>query len=323
MESETTGRPQTKRALKILGVTLVVLVLGLIVRQLVQDWDAVTAYPWTLRPGWLILSMLSIQIAYLTMARAWRSVLRAIKVRLPLRRAYWIFYVSNLGRYIPGKFWQIGAAAVIGRHVGLSGTDMAASMIVHLLYFLPVGAALALATGPLPAPYNTWEAVTLAWLAAAGALAAALWPGLLLKLARPLRRWVTLDPDRWKLAVSRQIGIVAQTAVAWFFLATGFALLVLAVMPVSAVSPVDLARVYIAAHLLGYIVLIAPAGLGVREGVMVVLLQPLVGVGPAAGVALLARLWYTVAELAAVSVSAYLFKQDKAGNFGEDPGESR
>lgn len=320
MESETASRPRSNRALKIFGVVLVVVVLGLIVRQLVSDWDAVASYPWTLRPGWLILSMISIQVAYLTMARAWRSVLRAIQIRLPLSRAYWIFYISNLGRYIPGKFWQIGAAAVIGRQVGLSGTDMAASMIVHLLYFLPVGAALALSTGVMPAPYNTWEILTVAWVAATGALVVALWPNLLLKLIRPLRRWVSLDPDRWKLEVSRRLGIVAQTAVAWFCLATGFALLVLAVMPLPDVNPVDLARVYIAAHLLGYIVLFAPAGLGVREGVMVVLLQPLVGVGPAAGVALLARLWYTVAELGAVSLSAYLFQKDRSTNFGADSG---
>jgi uncharacterized membrane protein YbhN (UPF0104 family) len=307
--------PASKRSLKIVGVVFVLAVLVLIIRQLAADWDAVQNYPWTVRPGWLVLSMLATQVAYLTMARAWRSVLRAIQIRIPLRRAYWMFYISNLGRYIPGKLWQIGAAAVIGRQVGLSGTDMAASMIVHLLYFLPVGATLALASGGLPAPYNAPQTEMLAWLVAGAALVVALWPHLLLKVAPPLARWLKLDPARWRLQLSRRLGIILQTAVAWLCLAAGFALLAYAVMPLDRVDFIGLSRVYIAAHIIGYLVLIAPAGLGIREGVMVVLLQSQLGAGPAAGLALLSRIWFTVAELGAVSVAAFLLKQDRATGY--------
>ena len=51
-----------------------------------------------------------------------------------------------------------------------------------------------------------------------------------------------------------------------------------------------------AAYLAGYVMLFAPAGAGVREGMLVVFLGPVLGAG--AGVlALVARLWTTIVEV--------------------------
>ncbi len=51
------------------------------------------------------------------------------------------------------------------------------------------------------------------------------------------------------------------------------------------------------AYFLGYAALFAPAGVGVREGAMALLLAPWTGAAEAALLAVIARLWMTVAEL--------------------------
>lgn len=319
MTPPETVRPFRGRLLKILGAVAAAIILIFLCGQMWRDWGTVRAYPWTLRPGWFVASMLALQLAFLVMARSWRSVLRAIGVRWQFMRAFWIFYLSNLGRYIPGNVWQMGAAAVMGRSLGVSGSDIVASMIVHLLYFLPLGITMALASGAFPPPFEGVTFQVLAWLGALVCVAAALWPHMILRAVPRLAALLKLDPNRWKMDVSRRLAIAGQTVAAWIFLSSGFAFMVFAVAPVDLRWGLDLARTYIVAHTVGYLVLVAPAGLGVREGVMVVLLTPIVGAGPAAGMALLARLWFTVAEVLTVGLAVYWFRLDRSQASGPGP----
>ena len=69
-----------------------------------------------------------------------------------------------------------------------------------------------------------------------------------------------------------------------------------------------------AAYLAGYVALFAPAGAGIREGVLVALLGPIMGAG-AGVVALVARLWTTAVELlpALVLAGGYLRTSKKGG----------
>jgi uncharacterized membrane protein YbhN (UPF0104 family) len=48
---------------------------------------------------------------------------------------------------------------------------------------------------------------------------------------------------------------------------------------------------------MGYIVLIAPAGVGVREGFMVAFLSPIMGPAGATLTAITSRIWMTVVEV--------------------------
>jgi uncharacterized membrane protein YbhN (UPF0104 family) len=57
------------------------------------------------------------------------------------------------------------------------------------------------------------------------------------------------------------------------------------------------ASAFAAAYVLGYVMVFAPAGLGVREGFLIALLSPQLGAGPAGAVAVIARLWTTVVEI--------------------------
>jgi uncharacterized membrane protein YbhN (UPF0104 family) len=60
---------------------------------------------------------------------------------------------------------------------------------------------------------------------------------------------------------------------------------------------VGLGGAFAAAYAVGVVVILAPAGLGAREGVFVLLAEPVVGIPAAAALALLARLVHTVADL--------------------------
>ena len=90
----------------------------------------------------------------------------------------------------------------------------------------------------------------------------------------------------------------AGYALSWIVLGMAFTFFVAAFEPTAAALPRYLGGVVAAAYLAGYLFVLAPAGIGVREAAMLVLLQRVMP--DAAGalvVSALSRVWFTAAEL--------------------------
>jgi len=85
---------------------------------------------------------------------------------------------------------------------------------------------------------------------------------------------------------------------------------------------VPVASAFAAAYVLGYVMIFAPAGVGVREGFLVAFLSPYLGVGPSGVLAVVARLWTTVVELvpAAAFWLRHLTRATRNANGGESAG---
>ena len=66
---------------------------------------------------------------------------------------------------------------------------------------------------------------------------------------------------------------------------------------------------YAAAYAAGFLALLTPAGLGIREGVLVVALAPVLPAGPALVVALVSRLWMMLVELAGAALTHLLARR--------------
>jgi uncharacterized membrane protein YbhN (UPF0104 family) len=96
--------------------------------------------------------------------------------------------------------------------------------------------------------------------------------------------------------------LVVGYAVYWAVTGLAFAALVASMYPL---APADVPQV-VAAYAAGFLALLTPAGLGVREGVLVVALAPVLPAGPALVVALLSRLWMMLVELAGAAVAHWV-----------------
>jgi uncharacterized membrane protein YbhN (UPF0104 family) len=73
-----------------------------------------------------------------------------------------------------------------------------------------------------------------------------------------------------------------------------------------------LIAVYSIAYAIGFISLITPSGLGVREGAFYLLLAPVLGGGPITVVALAMRVWTTLGELIGAGLSAIIHPRQPA-----------
>jgi len=192
------------------------------------------------------------------------------------------FYLSQLGKYIPGGVWQ-----PLGQ-IGLAiGHDVPArrawSRFIGFSVMLVVGSGLAAAPLVVAPGVSGWARV-------AGALASltlltTLPPATHLvetTLSRVARRQV----DELLPAVGRPL-LVGVAVAAMFIYSVGFALLL---VTTTDVTPVAASSAFALAWLVGYLALPVPAGLGIREAVLVAVLSPHVDAGEVLAAAVAYRL---------------------------------
>lgn len=215
----------------------------------------------------------------------WLQIMAGLGARLPRRTGLAMFFVGQLGKYIPGSVWTIGAQAqMAGRHGVPVRTTVAAGLVFlgyHLVTGILVGMLVVL-LGGLDAPWPGW----LSALAAAGS-ATAIAPPVVRRSIRLLVR------AELRIGWAGTLLVLALMTTTWAAYAQALVLLAPG-LPWSDVAAYGGA--FALAYAVGVVVVVAPAGVGAREALFVLLLTPLSSVAAATAVALLARAVHTAAD---------------------------
>jgi hypothetical protein len=276
-------------------------IIGFAARSLLGNWQALRSQPleFQLDPGWVVSSILLVWTMYAGLIVAWRTVLAGWGQRLDGWSAARIWTVSSLGKYLPGKVWAVAGMALMAQRVGVAPWAATGSAVVLQVLAIGTGAAVAGLTGrrALEAAHpGAGVALVLLIAAALAGVALLLWPPFLHRLLR----FAAPDAEARGAPAAGGIvvGIVAN-AVAW--VGYGIALWCLArgVLPHAGLRPMLAVAVFTASYLAGFLALFAPGGLGVREGLFILMLQGPLGIGAATALALASRLLLTVTELGA------------------------
>ena len=256
------------------------------------------------RPDWLWLlgSSLLLFGGYLLAAHLWRRMVAELGGP-PV--GFWascrILFTAGLGRYVPGKIWQIAGLAYLAKGQGVTGSIAVAAAILGQLLSL-VGATLVGLAAFLAGDEGVRHLG--AWALAVGVLLLAL-VSVPQIFRRMLRIWFRLVRQEMPKEVSpgSLFGLkwTALYAVVWIVYGVAFWGLVrsFGLSPdIEVVGPA-----YAAAYVLGYVAIFAPAGIGVRESFIIVFLEPTLGSASVA-IAVLSRVWTTLVELGPAAIFA-------------------
>jgi uncharacterized membrane protein YbhN (UPF0104 family) len=271
------------------------------IRALVRNWDQFRSQPleWQLRPGWLVLSLVLIWLMYALLILGWRAMLSGWGQQLDGWSAARIWIVSGLGKYIPGKVWALAGMALLSQRAGVAAWAATGSAVVMQVLAIGTGAAVAgLAGAHILESAQQGAGAGLVLLVAGAIMSVGLlfWPPFLrrlLRLAAPQAVGERQPPARGIV-----VGI-ATNIVAWLGYGLALWLLGRGLLPTSGLSLQLAITVFTASYLAGFLALFAPGGIGVREGLFILMLQEPLGVGAATSLALASRLLLTVAELGA------------------------
>lgn len=254
---------------------------------------------------WYLLAALPFSLgSRLLQPVAWSVLIRGYGDQPPTYAQITRVYATSwLGRYIPGKLAWIGAKIFFGREYGVRASTLAATSLAEAVLHLTTALALAFLL------IGLWgETLVLAddlWLLAILSLA-----GMAILLAPPVfNRVVGWARSLVKSAAGmgdtvghvsvRTLLVSGVLSVIIHALSGPSIYFVLEAMyPAIAASLIpELTAAVLIAGTLGTLALVAPAGLGVREGILIVLLSLFMPRPVALAAALVLRLWSIAMDL--------------------------
>ena len=276
------------------GIVFIAFAVALLVRQ----WSDVQRAAADLAINWpqIGLATVTVLIAYALLVETWRRTVAAWGEQLDRKAAARIWFVSNLGRYVPGKVWQIGAMGMLAQERGISPVAATGSAVIVNIVSVIAGVGVVVATGGRVLARYAGETIALAGVLLAALVFLPVGMTLALRLYRRLTgKELTLGTLPPRALIVALIG----TSAAWLLYGVAFRSFALAVGAADSGGLAAYTAAYTFSYLLGYLVLLAPGGIGVREGALVASMTQLnlASVGEATVVAVTSRLWLTALEV--------------------------
>jgi uncharacterized membrane protein YbhN (UPF0104 family) len=226
----------------------------------------------------------------------WRAILTDFGSRIPLTAGMRIFFVGQAGKYVPGKVWPILTQMRLGRDYRVPGRASAAAAAIFMIIVLGTGLLVAACTLPVlgaGAFERYWWALLALPLAAV-----ALWPPVLNRALARLMRLARREPMPQPLSAAGIGRAVGWSLVMWLLYGVHLWAL-LSALDVDTANLVILSiGAFAGSWSIGFLLLVAPAGVGPREVALVVLLAPSADQPAALVAALVSRLLMTLGDLA-------------------------
>lgn len=286
-------------------ILLLVLVLWGVRHSLLSGIEQLDRHEWRFSPGWLALAGLIYLLGLWPSNLFWGQVLHALDSSPPRWTQARAYYISHLGKYVPGKAMVVVLRTVLLRSAGVDAVVAAVSAIYETLTMMAVGGLLAVAALLLWAP-DRWRLILLA-AGVAGAMVVPTWPGVFQRLVAWAGIGQTDRPTGERLVSFDYRQFIGG----WLRIAAGWCLMAISLwatlrsLDAAGVSLVEQMPLFVASVTLavvaGFVSLI-PGGSIVREAVLMQLLVPQYGEAVALVAALLLRMVWLVSELAISSI---------------------
>lgn len=310
-------RPRIKLAIK---AVLTVVVLAFVGRHVLGTWRDLAGSGRSLRiePAWVVVSGLLYVLGLVAYGVYFWRVLAAGPTPTALLPAMRAYLISHLGKYVPGKAMVVVMRAGMVASSGARPAAAAFATLYETLVMMAGGgliAALGFATGDgatarVPVPFSGGAEVDapLAWLALAPGLVflVVVWPSVFPRLATLAKIPLPgVGPEALpRFSTALLLEGLAWSSVGWVLLGLSQVAVIRSLMPdglPAAAWPLAIASVALAT-VAGFVVPIAPGGLGVREWVLWTALASAIDRDLAVVAALVLRLSWVAAEVLAALV---------------------
>jgi uncharacterized membrane protein YbhN (UPF0104 family) len=258
--------PRPSHTHELLGWLVMAMVLVAVSVAISRNWQAFVDSIAKVGVRGFALSLAAALVGLVGTYLQWRSVLICLGVRFGLVEGARVFFVSQLGKYLPGSVWPIVMQMEAGRRRGASRKTMLAANLITVVLSICVGVVLS----GLLLPFSFPSALHRFWWALAAL-------PVLLVLAHPRSLPFLLDrvlkalhraPLGVQMTGAATMGAVGWSGLTWVALGAHLAVLVAAIgTPSPGLLALCIGGMGLAVSA-GVLFLPAPAGAGMREIVL-------------------------------------------------------
>ena len=294
---------RNKWAGTVLTALMIVIPVYYLGRSLLENWQTLTAADIEIDWGRMALSLAILMAAFALFPTGTMIGLRGLGARVTFGQAYYGYHASQLGKYIPGRIWIIPGRAMTMRRFGVDAVTAASSTLIDM-YVLIVAGVLVYIPALLVTEQETMRQLGLVGLLfCIPLLVSIFFPSIMNKLFALGMKWIGRGEMTFHFAWYHFALMLVNDLALWGI--SGFGLYLLA----DSFSPLTLTQLPVVigtmgfSWVLGTLAFLTPAGLGVREGAMGVLLSGILPVPLPALVAILARFWWSLADFGSIGLA--------------------
>jgi hypothetical protein len=292
----------TKRLAQLAKFAVPAVIGFFIARTIYRNWEQVREADWQLAPFYLLISLALSAPWFAFRPWVWKTLLARFGHELPFEASFRIMRQAEMSRYVPGAVWQYVSRVYLAGRWGVPPSACLGATLIETVLLLLAALPLALWSlqGAIPVAEVYPRIALIAFLIASVFIVHPRilnwWAPILARYARqPYReleiRWITLA------------AIWLSYLALWLVLGLAVAFFVRGVMAIPLDQFLPLAGDYVASWTASMLAVVAPAGMGIRDGVFGLLLRRRMPLGAAFTVALAVRLWLTLLELAFLAIA--------------------
>ncbi len=260
----------------IIGAFLICIILFLIAKNLYSNWDKLGEFGFQPDYTYLFVSLIVLLLAWIATVWSLQRIFAALDYDISFWDVYTIYFRSIAGKYLPGKVWQIAGSTYLAAKRGIPEGISVTSFVLGQVYWIlsgmvliGCGAAVGLfrdSTGFLSTVKWTFIPVII------GIIIVAIKP----KYMEAPMNWMLrlLKREKVDIYIGFRVGvkILAYYLVCWSIFGLAFWFFVGSLTPIYFDRYLILTAVFSAAIIIGFLSLFAPGGIGVREGILILLL---------------------------------------------------
>jgi uncharacterized membrane protein YbhN (UPF0104 family) len=283
----------------ILSFLVVLVIFYFLGKKFLNNYKELAQYHWEIRYPLFILSFIFLFGNYVLEAWIWKKLLEVFDIYISISKCFKIISLSQLGKYIPGKFWIYLGQFYLGGKEGISK-----SVILWSNFFL----LILLTTGGLimfNISYLLWANVHMGltlglWILIVMTLLF-LHPWIFNRVVGIFKGWIGTSVVHYSYV--KVISLLPWILLDWVIYLSGFYIFLQSFYPVTLRELVIYGGIFAISGLLGLYSLFTPGGLGVREGVQAYLMSMFIPVSIAVLISIFSRIWMTLAEVGAAILS--------------------
>lgn len=257
---------------------------------------------------WILLGFLPLAASFALGVTGWQYILKSLGTELSWIRCFWTISGSHLAKFVPGHVLALGGRVWLCGREGVAKATAATGVVIEMIAQLAASTAV-FTIYYLSAVRKVGGIYLLAALALLAILLSLAHPRVLRKVWRFIPRYGRAIEENIAYPYNRVVMLVALYAAAWALQGVGVWCVARSCNPDLALTAVtSTVGAYGGAYALGYISLVAPGGLGVREGALSYLLSGIMPLPLAIIVAIVTRIWLTIFDVAMTVISLKFYR---------------
>lgn len=289
-----------KKILTVLRVAIALITLAAVVYAVARNWADVSVHLDQISWSTFLWSTLAAAVGtWLTMI-GWKTLLRDLGSDLHLAPASGVYFVGQLGKYLPGSLWSVLVQADIASHLKVPRRRTAVTGLLALGLSLLTGLLVGL---PAASFLLTRASTGFDWWLLLGIpiLVVLCFPRLLNAIIDRMLRTLKREPLEHGLSAGAVLRAVVTFVLVWLSFGVHTLLLARAVAGEGAHPDLTTAAMtgYALSVSLGMLTIVLPAGLGAREGLLTLILSTAMPTPAAAAVAIMSRFIVTIVDVLA------------------------